>query len=155
MWFRNLIIYSVPRGWDLAPEALAALLAPQAFAPGTSLEESSIGWVPPREGDDSLVFTINQQMLLTLRQEKKLLPAKVVTQVLKQRAEQIEAEDGFKPGRKRLKELKEQIRDELLPRAFSLASDMRVWIDPVGGWLVIDLERPADPFLFLRSQRRW
>lgn len=138
MWFRNLIIYSVPRGWDLAPEALAALLAPQAFAPGTSLEESSIGWVPPREGDDSLVFTINQQMLLTLRQEKKLLPAKVVTQVLKQRAEQIEAEDGFKPGRKRLKELKEQIRDELLPRAFSLASDMRVWIDPVGGWLVID-----------------
>ena len=138
MWFRNLIIYSVPRGWDLAPEALAALLAPQAFAPGTSLEESTIGWVPPREGDDSLVFTINQQMLLTLRQEKKLLPAKVVTQVLKQRAEQIEAEDGFKPGRKRLKELKEQIRDELLPRAFSLASDMRVWIDPVGGWLVID-----------------
>ena len=138
MWFRNLIIYSVPRGWDLAPEALAALLAPQAFAPGTSLEESSIGWVPPREGDDSLVFTINQQMLLTLRQEKKLLPAKVVTQVLKQRAEQIEAEDGFKPGRKRLKELKEQIRDELLPRAFRLASDMRVWIDPVGGWLVID-----------------
>ena len=138
MWFRNLIIYSVPRGWDLAPEALAALLAPQAFAPGTSLEESSIGWVPPREGDDSLVFTINQQMLLTLRQEKKLLPAKVVTQVLKQRAEQIEAEDGFKPGRKRLKELKEQIRDELLPRAFSLASDMRAWIDPVGGWLVID-----------------
>ena len=138
MWFRNLIIYSVPRGWDLAPDALAALLAPQAFAPGTSLEESSIGWVPPREGDDSLVFTINQQMLLTLRQEKKLLPAKVVTQVLKQRAEQIEAEDGFKPGRKRLKELKEQIRDELLPRAFSLASDMRVWIDPVGGWLVID-----------------
>ena len=138
MWFRNLIIYSVPRGWDLAPEALAALLAPQAFAPGTSLEESTIGWVPPREGDDSLVFTINQQMLLTLRQEKKLRPAKVVTQVLKQRAEQIEAEDGFKPGRKRLKELKEQIRDELLPRAFSLASDMRVWIDPVGGWLVID-----------------
>ncbi|MCX7273467.1 MAG: recombination-associated protein RdgC [Burkholderiales bacterium] len=138
MWFRNLIIYSVPRGWDLAPEALAALLAPQAFAPGTSREESTIGWVPPREGDDSLVFTINQQMLLTLRQEKKLLPAKVVTQVLKQRAEQIEAEDGFKPGRKRLKELKEQIRDELLPRAFSLASDMRVWIDPVGGWLVID-----------------
>ena len=59
--------------------------------------------------------------------------------ILKQRAEQIEAEDGFKPGRKRLKELKEQIRDELLPRAFSLASDMRVWIDPVGGWLVIPL----------------
>lgn len=138
MWFRNLIVYSVPKGWDLAPEALAQMLAPQAFAPGTSLEEGSIGWVPPREGDPSLVFTVNRQMLLTLRQEKKLLPAKVVAQVLKQRAEALEAAEGFKPGRKRLKELKEQVRDELLPRAFSLASDTRVWIDPVGGWLVVD-----------------
>lgn len=24
-----------------------------------------------------------------------------------------------------------------------------------GGWLVIDMERPTDPFLFLRSRRRW
>jgi len=24
-----------------------------------------------------------------------------------------------------------------------------------GGWLVIDLERPTDPYLFLRTQRRW
>ena len=43
MWFRNLIVYSVPKGWDLAPEALAQMLAPQAFAPGTGLEEGSIG----------------------------------------------------------------------------------------------------------------
>ena len=138
MWFKNLIVLRVPAGWDLDVDTLADALLPQAFTAASSVEESRLGWVPPRDGDASLVFAVGRQMLVTLRQEKKLLPAKVVTQVLKQRAEQIEAEDGFKPGRKRLKELKEQIRDELLPRAFSLASDMRVWIDPVGGWLVID-----------------
>ncbi len=138
MWFRNLIVYSVPAGWDLSPEALADLLAPQAFAPGTSIEEMSIGWVPPKDGDTALVYSVDRQMLLTLRQEKKLLPAKVIAQVVKQRADKIEEEEGFKPGRKRLKELKELVRDELLPRAFSLSSDTRVWIDPVHGWLAID-----------------
>jgi recombination associated protein RdgC len=138
MWFRNLIVYSVPVGWDLSAEALADLLAPQAFAPGSSIEELSIGWVPPKEGDSALVYAVDRQMLLTLRHEKKLLPAKVIAQVVKQRAEKLEEEEGFKPGRKRLKELKELVRDELLPRAFSLSSDTRVWIDPVHGWLAVD-----------------
>ena len=138
MWFRNLIVYSVPAGWDLSPEALAELLTPQAFAPGSSIEELSVGWVPPKEGDTALVYAVGRQMLLTLRHEKKLLPAKVIAQVVKQRAEKLEEEDGFKPGRKRLKELKELVRDELLPRAFSLSSDTRVWIDPVHGWLAVD-----------------
>ena len=138
MWFRNLIVYSVPAGWDLSPEALAELLTPQAFAPGSSIEELSVGWVPPKEGDSALVYAVGRQMLLTLRHEKKLLPAKVIAQVVKQRAEKLEEEEGFKPGRKRLKELKELVRDELLPRAFSLSSDTRVWIDPVHGWLAVD-----------------
>ena len=138
MWFRNLIVFTLPKPWDLTPEALGERLNPQRFAPVTSLELVSQGWAPPRETDDALVYTSHRQMLLVLRQEKKLLPAKVVSQFVKERAERIEEEEGFKPGRKRLKELKEQVRDELLPRAFSLASDTRVWIDPVHGWLAVD-----------------
>ncbi|HMN81233.1 MAG TPA: recombination-associated protein RdgC [Burkholderiaceae bacterium] len=138
MWFRNLIVYTAPRNWDLDAQTLAERLAPHAFAPATSLEEANMGWVSPRDGDPSLVYSVGPQMLLALREEKKLLPAKVISQVVKQRAEQIEEQEGIKPGRRRLKELKEQVRDELLPRAFSLASDTRVWIDPVDGWICVD-----------------
>lgn len=143
MWFKNLIVYRVPVGWDMDAERLDEALRPHAFSPASSIEETSIGWVPPRDGAPTLVHSVNRQLLLTLRQEKKLLPAKVVAQVVKQRAEKIEAEEGFKPGRKRLKELKEQVRDELLPRAFSLSSDMRVWIDPAHGWLVVEASSAA------------
>lgn len=143
MWFKNLIVYRVPVRWDMDADTLAEALQPQAFAPGSGLEETTLGWVPPREGDARLVYSVNRQLLICLRQEKKLLPAKVVAQVVKQRAEKIEEEEGFKPGRKRLKELKELVRDELLPRAFSLSSDTRVWIDPTHGWLVIDAASPA------------
>jgi recombination associated protein RdgC len=138
MWFKNLIVLRVPAGWDLDVDTLADALLPQAFIAASSVEESRIGWVPPRDGDASLVFAVGRQMLVTLRHEKKLLPAKVITQFVRQRAEKIEEEEGFKPGRKRMKELKEIVRDELLPRAFSLSTDLRAWIDPVGGWLVVD-----------------
>jgi recombination associated protein RdgC len=99
--------------------------------------------VPPREGDPALVASVGRQLLFTLRQEKKLLPARVLAQFVRERAERIEAEEGFKPGRKRLKALKEQVRDELLPRAFSLSTDTRAWIDPVNGWLAVDAASTA------------
>lgn len=143
MWFRNLIVYRVPEGWDVSAQALGEQLSRVAFSPASSIEETSVGWAPPRAADAALVYEVNRQFLLTLRQEKKLLPAKVVTQFVKQRVERIEAEEGFKPGRKRLKELKEEVRDELLPRAFSLASDTHVWIDPVHGWLAIEASSAA------------
>jgi recombination associated protein RdgC len=154
MWFRNLIVLRVPAGWDIDVDTLADALLPQAFTEATSVEETRLGWVPPREGDTSLVYASGRQMLITMRQEKKLLPARVVTQFVKQRAEKIEADEGFKPGRKRMKELKEIVRDELLPRAFSLSSDMRAWIDPVGGWLVVDAasQSKADELLGLLAK---
>jgi recombination associated protein RdgC len=110
--------------------------------------------VPPREDAPNLVYAIDRHMLITLREEKKLLPTRVVNQFVRQRAQQIEEAEGFKPGRKRLKELKEQIYDELLPRAFSLSSDTRAWIDPEGGWLVIDAASPgrADTLIGLLSK---
>lgn len=138
MWFRNLVVYRLAAGWNIDAAAFDAQLRKFQFVPGLALEEASIGWAPPREGDDSLVVSTGRQLLIALRTEKKLLPPKVINQVLKERLEKFEAEEGYKPGRKRVKEMRDAVRDELLPRAFSLASDLRAWIDPVAGWLVVD-----------------
>jgi recombination associated protein RdgC len=137
MWFKNLQIYRLPVGWTMTSEQLEACLAPQAFAPCSSLEMQSQGWVPARD-NGPLVHTVNRQMLLSLATEKKLLPATVVNQVAKERAVELEEQQGFKPGKKQMRELKEQVADELLPRAFSIKRTTRAWIDPVNGWLVVD-----------------
>ena len=137
MWFKNLKIYRLSAVWPLFGEDLEAALARQAFAPGNNLEMQSIGWVPPR-ANGGLAHVVNGQILLSLRAEKKLLPASVVNQVAKARAEEIEEQQGYKPGRKQMKEIKERVTDELLPRAFSIYRDTRVWIDPLNHWLVID-----------------
>jgi recombination associated protein RdgC len=137
MWFKNLQIYRLTAPWTATPEQLQARLAPHAFVPCSSLELQSQGWVSPRD-NDMLVHAVNRQLLLQLGTEKKLLPATVINQVAKARAAELEEQQGFKPGRKQMKEIKEQVADELLPRAFSIRRSTRVWIDPVNGWLAVD-----------------
>lgn len=142
MWFKNLQLHRLSAPWSLSADDVEACLSKHAFYPGTSLEMQTQGWASPRE-NGALVHQVGKQMLLTMRAEKKLLPATVVNQVTKARAAEIEEQQGFKPGRKQLRELKDQVTEELLPRAFSIRRDTRVWIDPVNGWLAIDAAAPA------------
>lgn len=142
MWFKNLQLFRLPRQWSVDVDALDAALAAQAFLPCTSQQPTSQGWVPPAN-DGRLAYASHRQLLLKLRTEKKLLPSSVINQVARERAAEIAEQQGFRCGRKQMKEIKEQVSDELLPRAFSLQSDTGVWIDTVNGWLVIDAASSA------------
>lgn len=142
MFFRNLQIYRLPAPWPMSADALTPMICQQAFAPCSSNELLRQGWVEPREGSQ-LAYSVGGQILLTLATEKKLLPAKVVNQVAKARAAELEESQGFPPGKKAMKELRERAADELLPRAFATRDHTNVWIDPVNGWLVVDAASPA------------
>jgi recombination associated protein RdgC len=142
MWFKNLQVFKLPAPWHFTPEQMAAALAPQSFVPATSNELLRQGWDAPRP-NGGLVHSVNKQMLLRLATEKKLLPASVINQVAKAKAAELEEAQGFAPGKKVMKELKERVADELLPRAFSILAHTYVWIDPVNGWLVVDAASPG------------
>jgi recombination associated protein RdgC len=142
MWFKNLQLYRLTGPWLLNAEELALKLQPFAFSPCTSLDLQSQGWVMPCH-NGGLVHSVSRQMLLSLRTEKKLLPASVVNQVTLARALEMEEQQGHRPGRKQMRELREKIADELLPRAFSIEKNTCVWIDPVHGWLAVDSASPS------------
>ncbi|MDR0234355.1 MAG: recombination-associated protein RdgC [Zoogloeaceae bacterium] len=145
MWFRNLQIYRLPESWQMSAKALEEQLARGRFAPCGALEAASRGWVAPRPERDpeALVHVTGGQWLLALETETRLLPSLVVRQETRQRAEKIAAEQGFAPGRKALRDLQDQVRDELLPRAFACRRRMAVWIDPARGWLGVDAASPG------------
>ena len=142
MWFKNLQIYRLPVAWAMTREQLEAALTPHAFTDTSSVDLQNQGWCSPRE-NGMLVHAVNRQFLISLAAEKKLLPTTVVNQVSKARAADITEQQGFAPGRKQIKEIKEQVTDELLPRAFSIRRTTAVWIDPVHGWLVVDAATAA------------
>ncbi|KKO71806.1 recombination-associated protein RdgC [Kerstersia gyiorum] len=142
MWFKNLKIYRLNAAWNPRIDELDDTLASVAFHPGNHSQPQTLGWTPVRE-NGRFAHAIGDQILISLRTEKKLLPSTVVNQVAKERAADFEAQQGYKPGRKQMKELKERIYDELLPRAFSISRDTLIWIDRKNRWLVIDAAASA------------
>lgn len=142
MWFKNLLFYRLVN-WKSEPAALEEALAQHALQDCSSMEMQSLGWVSPKADGEPLVHLLGQQLLIALGVEKKLLPTTVINQFTKARALELEEQQGYKPGRKQMKDLKEAITDELLPRAFVLRRKTYAWIDPVGGWMVVDAASPA------------
>ncbi len=142
MWFRNLQLFRLPVPWQITLEQLEHQLQRGVFQRCPSNELTSRGWVSPR-GDGPLAYAQNRQWLLCLCVEQRLLPAAVINEVTAERAAELTAQSGFPPGRKQMRELRERVTEELLPKAFTRKRTTRVWIDPQQGWLGIDAASPA------------
>lgn len=137
MWFKNLQIYRC-NDWQITSAELEELLLKRTLQACTSMEMQSVGWVSPGIEETSLVYARGEQLLIALGIEKKLLPASVVNQLAGVRAQEMEARQGYAPGRKQMKEIKEAAYYELLSRAFAIQQKIHVWIDLTDGWFVID-----------------
>lgn len=136
-WLKNLRIFRLAPQFEVSAQDLANLLVKHQFSPCGSQEPLSMGWVAPREGDE-LVHEVNGQYLLCHRAEKRLLPSAVVNQTAREKALEIEEQQGYKTGRKQMKEIKEQVITELLPKSHVVQRDTMVWIDTRNCWFVID-----------------
>ena len=153
MWFRNLQLYRLPKNCSSTLGDLEEQLSSLTLQPCSATELQSIGWVSPSDGG-ALVHAINRQWLLALGVEKKLLPASVVKQFANERVKAIEETAGRRVGRKEMRELRESMTIELLPRAFIQRRSTFGWIDPANGWLVIDAAAPAKAEEFLEHLRK-
>src|SRR5664279_5029669 len=153
MWFRNLQLYRLPKNWSTDPAQLEEDLSKLTLQPCSASDLQSIGWVPPC-ASGTLVHAVNRQWLLALGAEQKLLPASVVKQFANDRAKAIEEAEGRRVGRKEMRDLRETMTAELLPRAFVRRRTTFGWIDPVNGWLVIDAASPVKAEEFLEHLRK-
>ena len=140
--FKNLQVYRLPAPWAITLDELAEQLTRRRFAPCGSQDAESRGWISPVD-DDQLVHSVGGQWLIALGVEQRLLPPSVVRQVADERAAEIAAQQGYKPGRKQMKDLREAVQQELMPRAFTRRSRLLAWIDPAGGWLCVDATSQA------------
>ena len=143
MWFKNLTLFRLIEPFPLNAEALAARLDRRAFQPCPSFQPSAAGWTPPlgRKARDRL-HTVAGRWLMCLRTEEKLLPPIVVNQALAERIALIEDEQR-RPVRRREKlELRDQLVQELLPRALTRSRLSYAYLDVADGWLVVDSASP-------------
>ena len=147
MWFKNLLVYRLAES-NLAADDLEAKLKDNALQPCGSFEMESRGWVAPR-GDDRFLHSLQRQWLIAFGANQKLLPGSIITQVAQERAAKLAEKQEHPVGRKQMRDIRERVLEELMPKALSRRRVLRAWLDPVNHWLVIDTaaDKKADELL--------
>jgi len=139
MFFKNLQVYRFTRPLEQDEKALERNLEEFKFKACGSQDISKLGWVFPMGKSGSMYTHIaNNQILICLKKEEKMLPAGVIKDQLNERVEAIELEQGRALKKKEKDALKEDIVIQLLPRAFSRMSQTFAWIDPESDMLYVD-----------------
>ncbi|NIC04208.1 recombination-associated protein RdgC [Billgrantia bachuensis] len=130
MWFKHLHLYRLHGSAGIPAADLEAALAEQAARTPGSQEARRVGWCPPAgRAGTALLHELQGQRLMTMLRHERLLPAGVVREELEERGADIEAREGRKLRRQEKQELKEQIYEELLPRAFIRSQKVDLWWD--------------------------
>ena len=132
--FRSVRLYRLNSAWPESEQALSEKLAAAVFRPCAAYTERSSGWEPPA-GDSGgrLSRRVAGADLLRLRTQSRLLPSAAIDDALETRLEAYRARTQEEPSRREQRRIKQQTRDELLPKAL-LKSERTLG-------LVIDPER--------------
>ena len=149
-------MYRIGPDWRATAAEVEACLQDAHFIECGPSQDKSLGWIEPRGADHGpLLEVVANQWLMKLMTETRALPASVVKRKVDERVTQIEASTGRKPGKKETRDLKDDIRLELLPMAFTKQASTMVWIDRKANLLLIDAgsQARADDVVTLLVQR--
>jgi recombination associated protein RdgC len=152
MWFKNIFIFAFTRPFTVNKADLDTQLSAHSFTPCASTEMARFGWVNAlgKYGDEKSC-QVNGNTLICARKEEKVLPAPVIKEMLDEKVEQLEAEQGRTASKKEKEQFKEDIIFELLPRAFSRINDIHAYICPERNIIVVNTSSrgKAEDFLAL------
>ncbi|MBJ9975575.1 recombination-associated protein RdgC [Pseudomonas sp. S75] len=140
MWFKNLLTYRLTQDVPFEAEALEAALSSKPARPCASQELTTYGFVAPfGKGEDApLVHVSGEFLLIAARKEERILPSSVVNDAVKEKVEEIETEQMRKVYKKERDQIKDEIIQAFLPRAFIRRSMIFAAIAPRQGLILVN-----------------
>lgn len=142
--FKNLTLYRLGPGWPASAAELEQALAREPFAECTATQQKSSGWVPPRgEDHGALVEVVDGQWIARLAIETKAVPGEAVRRKAQEVIDEIERASGRRPGRREVRDIRDDALLALLPQAFARRSQVTAWLDPRRRRLLLDTASPA------------
>lgn len=130
MWFKHLHLYRLHDAPELDAATLEEALAEQAARPLGGQDPRRLGWTfPGGRADTAHLHELQGQRLLSALRQERLLPASVVKEEVDERAAEVETREGRKLRRQEKIAIKEQVVEELLPRAFVRSQKIDLWWD--------------------------
>lgn len=153
MWFKALRVYQARTDDQWPLDSLRSALEEKRFQHCSGQEAHRYGWVSVLPGQDILAHEQARHYLMRLRIEERLLPTAVLKEQVHEKVEQIETEEGRKVSRKEQKTLLEDLRAELLPRAFTRSKYIWVWLDNETQRVIVDTSSEKQAELALNALR--
>lgn len=144
MWFKNLLVYRLTQDVPFDAEAFETALATKPARACASQELATYGFVAPfGKGEDApLVHISGDFMLIAARKEERILPGSVVRDAVKEKVDEIEAEQMRKVYKKEREQIKDEIIQAFLPRAFIRRSSTFAAIAPKQGLILVNSASP-------------
>ncbi|SDI87461.1 recombination associated protein RdgC [Pseudomonas flavescens] len=144
MWFRNLLVYRLTQDVPFETEALEKALSAKPARPCASQELATYGFVAPfgKGADAPLVHESQGFLLISARKEERILPGSVVKDAVKEKVDEIENEQMRKVYKKEREQIKDEIVQAFLPRAFIRKSATFAAIAPAQGLIIVNASSP-------------
>ena len=159
VWFKNAIIYQIDNDNNtlLNRHKLEEAVKSVPFTPCSSLDTEKIGWVSPYndKNQNDFIIDVQGQLLLRIKKETKLLPATVIKQALLEKIDKQEQALGRKPTKNEKAKLKDEVKIDLIARAFSKCTHYWVWIDTINKRIILDassFKQAEDILAILRKE---
>lgn len=153
MWLKNLVLYRTAKDSFSDADALEQKLAQDTLQPCGGYQMETRGWVIPHE-EGRYVHQLQKHWLIALGEEQKILPATIVRQQADERAKTVEQQQGRPVGRKQMREIRDQVTNELMPRALARRRTTYAWIDAARHFLAVDTGAGTKSELFMEALRR-
>lgn len=145
MFFKNLLPYRLTQEVPFDSATLEEALASKPARACASQELTTYGFVAPfGKGEGApLVHVCGEFLLIAARKEERILPGSVVTDALKEKVEEIETEQMRKVYKKERDQIKDEIIQAFLPRAFIRQSKIFAAIAPRLGLILVNSASPS------------
>lgn len=153
-FFKNAIVYRMTRDIQISSDELEAQLNNLEFSPCGSQDMMKVGWINPIKTGEALTHSVGNQILIVAKREEKILPTDVIKKELQAKIDKLEAEQGRRLKKTEKDSLKDEVVQDLLPRAFSKESTVSVWIDNDNQRIIVDTssaKRAEDTLALLRK----
>lgn len=155
MFPKNLLIYRVNRDIQFNPEKMESLLGEFKLTQLGSQDKQKFGWVPALyDKSSALAHCSGGNILIRAQKSEKLIPASIISKMVKEKVEQLEREEGRPLKKKEREQVREDIVIDILPTALIKESFTSLFILPSQGLIIVDAssyKKAEDALALLRK----
>ncbi|WP_343192799.1 recombination-associated protein RdgC [Buchnera aphidicola (Taiwanaphis decaspermi)] len=145
--FNSLSCYKLKNKILFSKEIIEKKLKTFSFKSCGKYEYTRIGWSDPlsfNKKNNELAYIYNNKILMCIKKEEKILPRIVILQELNKYIKEYEKKNKKKISNEEKKNIKEEIINNLIKKAFSKFTKNMLWIDIDNDLIIINTANIKD-----------